>query len=267
MSSRTPLATDRLKPLLLQAFLRIHHTPTEPPPRAFCYETDRFAFANETVWNYVEGEVRPQSEREKAEVRRYTHHCFVMVRAALQFWKFARFEADEAALSNDELALCIRQVCRRSVWMPVVPEEERIVFPGFKNMREISASAAGVFQDNMGAAWPVYFRPGNSPITFPVSAKAKARLNGEMLRDLQAGYPTLLWLYNFPSLSINHTVLVYQATQEEGRVRYQVYDPNYADAPKELQFDSATRTFTFEPTFYFKGGSVTPRAVYRGFFE
>jgi len=267
MSSRTQIASDGLKPLLLQALFRIHYTPTESPPRPFCYETDRFAFANETVWNYVEGEVRPQTEREPATVRRYTHHCFVMVRAALQFWKFARFESAGAPLPNDELARRIRQVCARHVWLPPLPDTERIVFPGFGNLREISASAAGIFQDNMGAAWPVYFRIGNSPITFPVSGKAKTRLNGEMLRDLEAGYPTLLWLYNFPSLSINHTVLVYQATHEQDCVRYQVYDPNYADAPKELRFDSATQTFTFEPTFYFKGGSVTPRAVYRGFFE
>jgi len=267
MPSRTPLATDRLKPLLLQAFLRIHHTPAEQAPRAFCFETDTFAFANETVWNYVDGEVRPQADREPAEARRYTRHCFVMVRAAMQFWKFARFEPSAAPLVDGELAARVRLVSKRHVWLPPLPEEHRVVFPGFRNLREISAASAGIFQDNMGAAWPVYFRIGNSPMTWPVSGKAKARLNGEMLRDLQAGYPTLLWLYNFPSLSINHTVFVYRATEEQGRVRYQVYDPNYADAPKELQFDIATRSFTFEPTFYFKGGSVTTRAVYRGFFE
>jgi len=267
MSSRTPPTVERIRPLLLQAFLRIHHTPVDRPPRPFSYETDRFAFANETVWNYVEGEVRPQAEREPVKARRYTHHCFVMVRAALQFWKFARFEPNAAPLPEKELIRRVRQVSRRPVWMPILEETKRIVFPGFKNLREISAFAAGLFQDHMGAAWPVYFRPGNSPITIPVSAKAKAKLNGQILQDLQAGYPTLLWLYNFPSLNINHTVLVYHAAQDDGRVRYRVYDPNYADAPKELQFDSSTRTFTFEPTFYFKGGSVTPRAVYRGFFE
>lgn len=100
-----------------------------------------------------------------------------------------------------------------------------------------------------------------------MSGGRKARLNEEILQDLQAGYPTILWLYNFPSLDINHTVLVYQATPEGSRIRYHGYDPNYIDVPKELQFDPVTRTFTFEPTFYFKGGRVTSRAIYRGFFE
>lgn len=267
MSARTQISPNRLSPLLLQAFFRIHHTPSEPADRPFCRETDGFAFANETVWNYVEGEVRPQAERETPAERRYTRHCFVMVRAALQFWKFARFDPTNSPLPNEELARRIQQVCARHVWLPPLPYEQRIVFPGFENLREISASAAGIFQDHLGAAWPVYIRVGNFPICVPVSAKAKARLNDQIMSDLQAGYPTLLWLYNFPSLDINHTVLVYKAAREEDRIRYQVYDPNYADVPKELQFEPATQTFTFEPTFYFKGGPVTPRAVYRGFFE
>jgi hypothetical protein len=256
-----------LSPLLLQAFFRIHHTPVEPLDRPFCYETDRFAFANETVWNYVEGEVRPQSEREPATERPYTRHCFVMVRAALQFLKFARFDSAAAPLPNDELIRRIRQVCARHVWLPPLPHEQRIIFPGFGSLREISASAAGVFQAHIGKWWPIYYRPGNFPICIPVSRKAKTRLNRQILQDLEMGYPTLLWLYNFPSLSINHTVLVYKAAREPDRIRYRVYDPNDANDPKELQFHPATQTFTFEPTFYFKGGSVTPRAIYRGFFE
>jgi len=254
-----------LKPILLQAFFRIHQTPAEPLDRFFSFATDRFAFANETVWNYVGGEVAAQDDREPA--RRYTHHCFVMVRAALQFLKFARFHPGGEPLAHDELARRIKQVCVRPVWMPPLPRETKIVFPGFANLREISASAAGLFQDNIGAAWPIYFRPGNFPICIPVSPKGKAKLNDQMLRDLEMGYPTPLWIYNFPKLDINHTVLVYQATREQGRIRYQVYDPNFADEPKELQFDLTTQTFNFESTFYFKGGSVTPRAVYRGFFE
>src|SRR5580658_697179 len=198
-----------MSPLLLQAFFRIHYTPAERIDRPFCHETDCFAFANETVWNYVEGEVRPQSEREPAAGRRYTRRCFVMIRAALQFLKFARFEASGPPPADDELARRIRQVCARHVWLPPLPRERRIVFPGFGCLREISAAAAGLFQDHLGAAWPVYLRVGNFPICIPVPGKAKSRLNGEILQDLALGYPTLLWLYNFPSLDINHTVLVY----------------------------------------------------------
>jgi len=166
-----------MSPLLLQAFFRIHYTPAERIDRPFCHETDCFAFANETVWNYVEGEVRPQSEREPAAGRRYTRRCFVMIRAALQFLKFARFDASGPPPADDELARRIRQVCARHVWLPPLPRERRIVFPGFGCLREISAAAAGLFQDHLGAAWPVYLRVGNFPICIPVPGKAKSRLH------------------------------------------------------------------------------------------
>jgi hypothetical protein len=255
-----------LKPLLLQAFFRIHHTPAQPSGRPFCLEADRFAFANDSYWNHVKGEAPPVNP-EPALMRRYTNHCFVMVRAALQFWKFARFDPTGSALHPEELARRVRRVCWRSVWLPPLPYEKRIVFPGFKNLKEISANSAGLIQDNIGAVWPIYLRVGNFPVCLPVTRRAKARLNEQMLCDLQAGYPTIVWLYNFPSLNINHTVLVYGVKMNGDRVCYECYDPNYADASKELQFDPANRTFTFEPTFYFKGGPVTPRAIYRGFFE
>jgi hypothetical protein len=267
MSSRSQVSSDRLGPLALQALFRIHHTPPEPAARRFCYETDRFAFANESMWNYVKGRSRPPAQGGPEERRRYTRYCFVMVRAALQFWKFARFEAAGSPLPDEELARNIRRVCRRPVWLPPLPQEHRIVFPGSPHLHETSARAPGIFQRHIGRWWAIYFRPGNFPICLPVSRRAKTRLNDEILGDLQAGYPTLLWLYHFPSLRINHTVLVYAAEPEHDRIRYQVYDPNYADFARGLQFEPATQTFTFEPTFYFKGGPVTPRAIYRGFFE
>lgn len=256
-----------MNPLLLQVLFRVHHTPSQSLAPRFNYERDRFAFANETHWNYVAGEVRPQAERAPAAEKRYTRHCFVMVRAALQFLKFARFEAGGEPLPPDEMARRVRRVCRRPVWMPALPEARRIVFPGYPHLHAASAAVPGIFQDHIGKWWPIYWRPGNFPICLPVSGEAKSRLNNQMLQDLDAGYPTLLWIYNFPSLSVNHTIFVYEAIREPDRIRYRVYDPNYADAPKELQYEPATQTFTFEPTFYFKGGSVTPRAVYRGFFE
>lgn len=269
MSSRTQVTPppERLSPLLLQAFFRVYHTPTKPIDRPFSHETDRFAFANETLWNYVKGKAPAPGQSRPTERRRYTRYCFVMVRATLQFWKFARFEASGSPLADEELARRIRRVCRRPVWMPILSREERIVFPGYANLYEASYASPGIFQQHIGNWWAIYWRPGNFPVCLPVTKKAKAQLNEQMLLDLEAGYPTLLWMYNFPSLSINHTVLVYDATQEKDLVRYKLYDPNYADTPKELRYEPAIQTFTFGPTFYFKGGTVTPRAIYRGFFE
>jgi hypothetical protein len=243
-------------------FLRAYDPPPAPAPRPFSFATDTFSFANETVWNYVNGSV--QKESPGARKREYTRHCFVVTRAAVQFWKFARFDPREKPLPPGELARRIREVTGRSTWLPALPPEKRVVFPGYASLRAISAAEPGIFQANIGLGWPVYFRAGNMPITFPASRGMEAALNDEMVRDLRANTPTIVWLYLFPSLKINHVVVVFQVRREGNLFHYTVYDPNYAAAPKQLTFDATTGAFSYQPTFYFMGGAVTARAIYRG---
>jgi hypothetical protein len=245
------------------ALLRAYDPPASPAPRPFHYDTDSFAFANETVWNYVNGSVQKQSSS-SARKREYTRRCFVVTRAAVQFWKFARFDPSAAPLSPEKLAGRIREVTERSVWLPALPAAQRVVIAGYANLREVSAVHAGVFQENMGLGWPVYFRAGNAPIAMPLDSGTEADLNDEILHDLDLNYPTIVWLYRFPSLAINHVVVVISGHKSGGHVHYLVYDPNYTDGPKKLDYDIATRTFSYQPTFYFKGGPVDARAIYRG---
>jgi len=250
--------------LFLRSALPAYEPPIAPAPRPFQYDTDTFSFANETVWNYVNGAVQTESSRPQTQKRDYTRRCFVVTRAAVQFWKFARFDPQAAPLPPDPLAARIRNVTERSVWLPALPHGKRIVFPGYANLRETSAADPGIFQANIGLGWPVYFRAGNMPIVAPVYRETEARLNDEIFHDLQQNYPTIVWLYNFPSLNINHVVVIIAGKREQSRFHYQVYDPNYANAPKKLDYDAATRTFSYQSTFYFKGGTVDARAIYRG---
>jgi len=208
--------------------------------------------------------VQADSSHDREHKRNYTRRCFVVTRAAVQFWKFARFDPEAKPLDSEKLAERIRQVTERSVWLPALSYKERIVFPGYDSLREISSASAGVFQANIGLGWPIYFRAGMMPIIAPVYREIEAQLNEEIFNDLQKKYPTIVWLYNFPSLDMNHAVVVFAGWREGERYIYRVYDPNYANAPKTLKYDVDSRTFFYQPTFYFKGGSVAARAVYRG---
>ena len=249
--------------LLAFPFAHAYEPPAAPAPRPFNYATDSFAFANETVWNYVNGSVQDPSTSTDRK-RNYTRRCFVVTRAAVQFWKFASFNPSAPALSPTQLIGRIREVTARSVWLPALPRDQRIVFPGYTNLRALSAANAGVFQANIGLGWPVYFRTGNAPIAMPLSPGTEANLNDEIFHDLGLNYPTIVWLYRFPSLAINHVVVVLSVRRDGTHYHYLVYDPNYTDGPKKLDYNATTQQFTYQPTFYFKGGDVDARAIYRG---
>jgi hypothetical protein len=239
------------------------------------FERDTFAFANETVWDYADGRIQSLGHAPEASGERYTRRCFLLCRRALQFWKFARFEPEESPLAEGELAERIRAVAHRGAWKAPLPEAQRITIPGHHGLREISEAHSRLFKDTLGAGWPAYFRPGNVMIVFPPSRRHQGRLHRRLRERLAAGRPAVVWLVTFPSLRINHAVLVYaledpeetepvaEATGAGRRFRYLVYDPNDVNAPKRLEYNPDTGTFSFERTFYFGGGPVDVRLVYR----
>jgi len=229
------------------------------------YPDDTFAFKNETVWNYVGGAVQPETDETRR--RQYTQRCFVLSRSVVQFWKFARFEPGLPPLATRALADRIRQVTGRSVWLPALAPGDRIVIPGYHNLHEASARMAYVFQANLGLGWPFYFRVGNGVIALWVTRALEDRLNGEIFQDLQMNTPTILWVYRFPSLKMNHIVVVYSGTHDARGYHYHVYDPNYRDRFSHLEYDPQTRTFSFQKVYFFKGGPVTVRSIYRGLLQ
>lgn len=237
-----------------------HQLPTKQSPRSFAFKRDTFSFANETVWHYEDGKHAPRRDSDKQD--RYTRRCFVLCRAAVQFWKFARFDATAKPSSETELAKKIRDVTSRDVWQHTLPLRERIMFPGYRNLHELSAAHPRVFQKNIGLGWPTYFRPGNFTIVFPPTRAHQERTNNELQESLALGHPTILWLINFPSLDINHAVVVYGRKHKKGKILYSVYDPNTPDVSRTLEYRPKERCFYFDKTFYFKGGPVSVRPIY-----
>ena len=243
-----------------------YHPATVKAPQPLRYPEDTFAFKNETVWNYVGGSVQPEAD--KKHVREYTRRCFVLSRAIVQFWKFARFDPAQPPLPADQLAQRIREICERSVWLDSLPEKDRVVIPGYHDLHEASAKMRYVFQANIGRGWPIYFRAGNMPIAFWVTRALEDRLNREIWHDLQLNTPTILWVYRFPSLKMNHVVVIYTGTIDtHGVYHYRVYDPNYRDRSSNMEYYPKSRTFTYQPVYFFKGGPVTVRSLYRGWLQ
>jgi hypothetical protein len=243
-----------------------HVSPTISAERKFDFKKDSFAFSNETVWLYKDG--KPITEREQGtealeqKGEHFTRRCFVMSRAALQFWKFARFDPKGKPLAAGLLAERIREVTERDVWDDPLPRDKRVVFPGYRNLHEMSGPEAKIMQENIGLGWPTYFRLGNWSIITPPSRAHQERTHNELQTWLKKNQPMVLWLINFPSVDINHAVLVFDVRREGKFFVYNVCDPNYIDRPRELHYDPSTRTFSYGKNFYFSGGEVDVRPVY-----
>jgi hypothetical protein len=231
------------------------------PPRTFCLQNDVFAFPNETIWYHKNG--RALWERagpRTAGGEKYMKRCFVLTRSAAQFWRFARFAPDQPRPTAAELARCIRAVVDRPLWN-AKRHPERVTIGGFANLREASAAEPDVFRATLGGWWQSYFRFGNWRIILP-NGPGNQRAAFALLRQLLASDgPTVLWLINFPWLSINHAVLVaHEIAGAPGQ--FEVYDPNLPDKPQMLVYDEAFSQFNYPPTFYFRGGAVGVRLAY-----
>jgi hypothetical protein len=231
---------------------------------AFCFDRDTFAFANQTVFEYHQGHAslrKPSATKQDA----YNRHCFVMCRTALQFKKFARFDARGAPLDDNSLAARVRAVIRRPAWAEPLPENERIVFPGYKNLKEMSKARREIVQLSIGHGWPSYFRISNARMMFQdgtgYQKRTHARLNAALVRgELFVGFLT-----TYPRFSINHSVLIYElkaSSPNPGEDRYLVYDPNHPESPRELTWSVHDRAFSYQKDWDFIGGFVRVYQVY-----
>ena len=73
----------------------------EKRPRRFDFDRDRFAFANELVWEYqLDAATGKMNFRPHDPKPDYTHRCFVLARAVRQFLYHARFDAMQKSVKE-----------------------------------------------------------------------------------------------------------------------------------------------------------------------
>ncbi len=226
----------------------------------FRFDRDTLAFQNATVLKYKDGVpfLRAKSTSDDP-ASKYTRRCFVMTRTAMQFRKFARFDPRGAPLDDKALAARIRSVTRRQAWAAPLPENQRIVFPGYASLREMSKARTQVFQENIGSGFITYFRPGNGRMFFEYSRKYQERTHASLDAALSHGDLFVGYLSTYPKLSINHAVLVYarnKGAPGDELEHYLAYDPNHAEAPRELTWSPRERAFAYQKDIDFIGGFV-----------
>lgn len=249
--------------LALSVWLNAGRLPGAPPDtsRAFAFQRDTFAFANELTWDYHYDNAGKWISQKRYPKPDYTLHCFVVARSCRQFFEHARFDPKQPKVDEDTYRRLIRRVVTISP-RKRLPPDQRIVIPGYADLRSFSAAHEKLLKAQCGGAWQSYLQRGNWRMIFPLSHAEQARMARQIVRHLRPDHPVIVHLVRFPQLTINHAVVVYAAHQSPGEIQFTAYDPNRPSGPIALEFDCASRTFSLPANNYFPGGQLKAYEVY-----
>ena len=130
--------------LLLSACASVPVSPSAARPdgasvAGFSFATDTFAFPNEIRARHP--------DRDDL----YANYCFVLARGLRQFFRFARFEPGAPPLSPEGYVERVRAVGAHAAWEPALPVDERVVIPGYANLREFSRAQEAAVKAGLDA--------------------------------------------------------------------------------------------------------------------
>ena len=104
----------------------------------------------------------------------------------------------------------IRRVVSSSLRNPP-QESEKIVIPGYAGLRQFSAANEDLLKAECGGAWQGYVQRGNWRMIFPFSRHQQEGVAQRLVAGLKSGWPLVVHLARFPSLLINHAIVLYRA--------------------------------------------------------
>jgi hypothetical protein len=207
----------------------------------FSFSTDTFTFPNEirarTPW-------RPDL---------YANYCFVLARGLRQFFAFARFDPQAPRLTSEAYVERVREIAAHQPWDPPPAPDDRVVIPGYANLREFSRGQEAAVKAGLGGRFWTLMHWTNWRVTFPVTRGQQAEVAREVMEELDAGRLAQLLVTNWPKPELNHTVVAYAYRSGPSGVEFVVWDPNEPGGPGLMTFDTeisrfrATRLYDTEP--------------------
>jgi len=255
--------TSRARMLcLLITALAFPALPLRAAMPGFDWRADTIAFSNDTVFAYGIDEAGHLTIHRREKPARFAHRCFVLVRAVLQFHKFARFDPAQPRLSEDQYGELIRRVCRIPIWMPPPRPGRQIIIPGYRDLNQFSRAHEHVLKQNIGNWFPTYLRFGNWRMVGPFPRFGQANAYAQLVRGLDRGRLQAVYLTRFPKM--NHCVILFGYHRLNGNAitRFDAYDPNYPNTLSWVDYDPVQRGFNFERRWFWPGGRVNLMRVY-----
>ena len=232
--------------------------------RPFRFERDTFAFPHELVWRYQFDPVTGAMTTFQADPPpTYYHRCFVLVRTVRQFFDHARFEPELPKVETEVYRKLIRRiVCRNP--RRAGAEAERVEIPGYDGLRSFSRSQEALLKAECGGAWQSYFVRSHWRMVFPVWGRHQQRIAEQLKRSIRERGLSLVHLFRFPRITINHGIVLFGLTESDQEMRFDAYDPNIPERPVTLVFDRARRRFDFPASCYWRGGTLSVIEIFRG---
>jgi len=237
------------------------HPADAKTQRRFNFPHDTFAYANELVWEYKYDENGKWTTRQRDVKPSYSQHCFVVARSAAQFFGNARFAPDLPLADEATYEKLVRRLIATNPRYPL-PPSEKIVFPGYPDLRSFSEAHEHLLKAECGGAWQCYFQRGNWRMIFPFSRKHQGEMAERIQEEICQKGVVVVHLVRFPQLSINHAVLIFGAKHSESKIEFDTYDPNEPEKPVTITFDRVSRTFSLPPNAYFPGGRIDIYPIY-----
>jgi hypothetical protein len=232
--------------------------------RPFVFGEDTFAYRNDLVWIYYRDPATGKFEHKNREPKPdYTHHCFPVARSARQFFQHARFDPTQPVADEAAYRKLIRRVVSTSP-RRLLPEHEKIVIPGYTNLFAFSQAEERLLKEECGGAWQSYFQRGHWRMIFPFSARSQAKMVEQLRDSIHRNRPPVIHIARFPSLTINHALVLFDARETEAEVEFTAYDPYDPLKPALLTFKKADRQFYYPANDYFVGGKADVYEIYCG---
>jgi hypothetical protein len=228
--------------------------------RPFNFQTDTFAFANQTYFDYKPvSDTEIKISRRKGYLPDYSRHCFQLCRAVLQFYEFAEFCPDLPKVAESDYQKLVRRVSKIPVWSSA--PREKVVFPGYKDLHSFSSEHSLMLEKNLGIWWPSFWRIGNWRIVFPAPRSGQERVANWLRNELDAGRIRAVYITRLKP--INHCLIPYHYTAESnGDLIFDVYDANQPGKLVHLSYSASARSFYLDKTWYYSRGLVTVLRLY-----
>jgi hypothetical protein len=216
----------------------------------FAFEQDTFAFPNEIRARHAG---RPDL---------YANYCFVLARGLRQFAQFARFAPEEPRLDRQGYVARIRDVVARPPWHPALPADERVVIPGYANLREFSRAEEAAVKAALGGRFWTWMHWTNWRVTFRVSPEHQQGVLHEIGSELAAGRLVQLLVTNWPIPELNHTVVAYALDARGPDAVLTVWDPNDPARPGTITWNGHARRFDATDVYDTRPGPIRVFRMY-----